>query len=174
LKKDIMSTKENYYGNEGIEKLKKLAESADMCLFATNPDSVPLTARPMSTRQVDEQGNIWFFSRSTSNKNSEIANDSRVYLFYSNPGSIEFLNIFGEAEIIRDQQKAKELWSAWAKTWFPDGVDDPELTLIKVRPTEVHYWDTRYSKMVSLLKIAAGAITGKETNTGVEGKINIS
>jgi hypothetical protein len=68
---------------------------------------------------------------------------------------------------------AKKLWSAWAKTWFPDGVDDPELTLLRVRPLEVQYWDTRHNKMVSLLKIVAGAITGKEMDDGVEGKISV-
>jgi general stress protein 26 len=173
LKNLIMGSKENLFGDAAREKLKELAESADMCMFATNLTSHPLTARPMSTRKVDEEGNIWFFSRSTSNKNAEIKNDNRVQLFYSNPGSAEFLNVSGKASILIDPVKAKELWSAWAKTWFPDGVNDPELTLIKVDPQEVYYWDTKHNKMVSLLKIAAGALTGKEMDDGVEGKIKV-
>jgi general stress protein 26 len=47
----------------------------------------------MSTRKVDEDGTIWFYSRASSNKNKEIALDHRVHLFYSNPGSAEFLNV---------------------------------------------------------------------------------
>ena len=166
-----MGTQKNYTGHEGVEKLKELAESADMCMFATSLSNDPVPARPMSTRKVDDDGAIWFFSRSTSTKNAEIKRDKRVQLFYSNPSSAEFLNVSGTATIIIDPVKAKELWSAWAKTWFPDGVDDPELTLIKVEPVDVQYWDTKHNKMVSLLKIVAGAITGKEMDDGVEGKI---
>ena len=168
-----MSSEKNISGREGIEKLKALAESADMCLFATSLSFDPIPARPMSTRQVDDEGNIWFFSRSTSTKNAEIQRDNRVQLFYSNPGSVEFLNVSGKATIIIDRQKANELWSVWAKTWFPDGIDDPELTLIKVEPLDVHYWDTKNNRMISLLKIVAGAIAGKEMDDGVEGKIHV-
>ncbi len=168
-----MSTDKNISGAQGIEKLKELAKSADMCLFATSLTDNHIPARPMSTRDVDENGCIWFFSRSTSNKNAEIKRDSRVQLFYSNPGSAEFLNVAGSATIIKDAAKAKELWSPWARTWFPEGASDPELTLIKVIPLSVHYWDTKHNKMISLLKIVAGAITGKEMDDGVEGKIEV-
>ena len=168
-----MGTKKNFTGSEGIEKMKDLIKSADMCMFATNLNETPIPARPMSTREVDEEGNIWFYSRSTSKKNEEIKTDKRVQLFYSNPSSSEFLNISGNAVIIKDAKKAKELWSVWAKTWFPDGVTDPELTLIKVQPTNVNYWDTKHNRMVSLIKIMAGALTGKELDDSVEGKINI-
>ncbi|MDQ3051028.1 MAG: pyridoxamine 5'-phosphate oxidase family protein [Bacteroidota bacterium] len=168
-----MSTDKNISGAQGIEKLKELATAADMCLFATSLTDTPIPARPMSTRHVDDEGCIWFFSRSTSNKNADIKRNNRVQLFYSNQGSAEFLNIAGKATIIKDAVKAKELWSPWARTWFPEGTEDPELTFIKVTPHSVHYWDTKHNKMVSLLKIVAGAITGKEMDDGVEGKISI-
>jgi general stress protein 26 len=167
-----MST-DNLSGIEGIEKLKELTKSADVCLFATNLNSNPIPSRPMSTREVDDKGFIWFFSRSTSNKNAEIKRDNRIQLFYSNPTRAEFLNVAGTAEIIKDKEKANELWSAWARTWFPDGPDDPELTLIKVKPAEVKYWDTKYNRMVTLLQMAVGAATGKEMDLGVEGKIKV-
>lgn len=156
---------------EANEKIKELAEKADVCLFTTNLTSLPLTTRPMSTRTVDEDGCIWFFSRKDSNKNREIASDSRVQLFYSNFSNSEFMSLYGKASIIMDDAKAKELWSAIAKTWFNKGYDDPELTLLKIVPEEGYYWDTKDGKVISLIKMLAGAVTGKEFDTGVEGKI---
>jgi len=44
--------------------------------------------------------------------------------------------VAGTAEIIHDMAKKKELWNPIAKAWFPDGVDDPELTVLEVMPTE--------------------------------------
>ena len=58
-----------------------------------------------------------------------------------------------------------------AKTWFNEGYDDPELTLIKIDPDDGYYWDTKDGKVISLIKMVAGAITGKELNSGVEGRI---
>lgn len=162
----------NLSRKQADEKIKELAEKTDVCLFTTNLSSLPLTARPMSTRAVDEEGNIWFFSRAGSRKNVEIGQDNRVQLFYSNTTGFEYLTIYGKASIIKDVAKAKELWSAMAKTWFNKGYDDPELTLLKIVPEDGHYWDTKDGKIISLFKMVAGAIVGKELMEGVEGDIH--
>lgn len=167
-----MGEVQNLNRAEANKKIKELAEKTDVCLFTTDLSNPPLSTRPMSTRAVDEEGNIWFFSREGSNKNREIEKDNRVQLFYSNNTGAEYLAIYGKAIISKDSAKAKELWSAIAKTWFEKGVDDPELTLIKVVPEDGHYWDTKDGKIVSLFKMVAGAIVGKELAQGVEGDIN--
>lgn len=167
-----MGNIENISREEANKKIRELAEKADSCLFTTNLSALPLTTRPMSTREVDDSGCIWFFSREGSHKNKEIEKDNRVQLFYANTGSYEFMSIYGRATILKDEAKAKELWSSIAKTWFNEGYDDPELTLIKVEPEHGHYWDTKDGKMISLLKMIAGAVTGKEIETGVEGEIS--
>jgi len=168
-----MGEVKNLSRKEANKKIKDLAEKTDICLFTTNLSSLPLTTRPMSTRSVDEEGNIWFFSRAGSNKNLEIGQDNRVQLFYSNNTGSEYLTIFGKASIIKDEAKAKELWSAIAKTWFDAGYDDPELTLLKVEPQDGHYWDTKDGKIISLFKMVAGAIVGKELAEGVEGDMRV-
>lgn len=164
---------QNISRQEANQKIKELAKKADVCLFTTNLTRLPLTCRPMSTRDVDDNGSIWFFSREGSNKNLEIAADNRVQLFYSNFSSSEYMSLYGTVTIIKDRAKAKELWSAIAKTWFNEGYDDPELTLLKVEPEEGYYWDTKDGKVISLLKLVAGAITGKELEVGVEGKLKV-
>ena len=163
----------NLVADEAIKKLSDLVESADICLFTTNLTQTPLAAIPMSTQQVDEEGNIWFLSGRTTNHNRNIEKDSKVQLFYSNKKSYEFVSIFGEATILTDKEKAKEIWTPIAKTWFHDGVDDPELTLIKVKPLDSYYWDTKSNKVVSLLKIAAGAIMGKTLDNSLEGTLRV-
>ena len=158
---------------EAIEKIKKLAEDADICLFATQLTQIPLVSRPMSTQKVEEDGSIWFFSNADSNKNQQIQSDPRVQLFYSNRNSSEYLSLYGTARIIRDEAKAKELWGPLLKTWFNGGPDDPNLTLLQVIPEEGYYWDTKDGRIVTMLKIAAGAITGKEIDGSIEGKVRV-
>ena len=168
-----MGSHKNLVSQEGLNKLRELVKNAGMCMFASNLSSYPVSARPMSTQDIDDEGAIWFFSQASSEKNAEIAADSRVQLFYNNTSSSEYLSVAGSATIIKDEDKAKELWTAWAKTWFTEGTSDPELTIIKVVPEDIYYWDTKNNKMVSLLKIMTGAVTGKTMDDGVEGSITI-
>ena len=163
----------NLENKEGIDKLKELAKSADICMFATHYNYDSLAARPMSTQDVDDEGVFWFFSQASSNLNAAIGSDNRVQLFYSNLSSFEFMSLYGKATIIKDDAKAKELWSSIAKTWFKEGYDDPELTLIKFDPDDGYYWDTKDGKLISLIKMVAGAISGKELNSGIEGRIKV-
>jgi hypothetical protein len=53
-------------------------------------------------------------------------------------------------------------------------VDDPELTLVKVKAVEAKYWDTTDGKVAQLLKIAGAAITGNMNDSGsVQGRIMV-
>lgn len=168
-----MGDRKNLSNKEAIEKIKALAKAADICMFATNLMQLPLAARPMSTQEVDEEGCLWFFCKDKTELKRDIDNDDRVQLFYSNKSASEYLSIYGTATVIKDEAKAKELWSAMVKAWFPDGADDPELRIIKVEPAEAYYWDTKHNRMVSLLKILASTITGNEMDDSIQGNIKL-
>jgi general stress protein 26 len=158
---------------EGIEKMKELAESAKICHFVTGLSSKPLNSRPMATQEVDDEGNFWFLSKKSSHKNEDIENDPDVQLFYANSSSSEYLAVFGYAEIITDHAKLEELWNPFAKAWFNEGKNDPEISIIRVRPADAYYWDTKTNRLVSLIKIATGAVIGKTMDDGIEGNIKI-
>ena len=127
----------------------------------------------MATVDVDEEGNLWFMSNRQSNKNEEIKEDEKVQLIYAKGGDSHFLSVAGKAQIVKDQAKIDELWTVFAKAWFPEGKKDPDISLIKIIPEDVYYWDTVHGKMVSLLKIATSVVTGKTMDDGVEGKISL-
>lgn len=168
-----MGDVQNLSNTEAIKKIQEIAKDAAICLFATNLSNLPLSARPMATQKVDDEGNIWFLSSKSGHQTGDINQDSRVQLFYADKGSSEYLSVYGEASIMYDKELAKELWSPMAKTWFTEGVDDPDLSIIKVTPSDAYYWDTKNNKVVSLIKILAGAVTGKTMDDGVKGKITM-
>ena len=157
-----------------IHKMKELAEDAKLCMFMTRLCGAPFNTRPMATQAVDEDGSLWFFSPADSTKNLDIARDNRVQLIYSNRSSSEFMSVYGTAEIVVDTAKAKKLWNVFLTTWFHEGPEDPNLTLIKVKPLEGYYWDSKHNKMVQSIKIVAGAIRGKMTDDGLEGRLRVN
>ena len=52
-------------------------------------------------------------------------------------------------------------------------MDDPDLTVIQVIPTEGYYWDTKHGKAIATLKIAGGAVTGKTIADSIEGSVRL-
>lgn len=166
-----MSTK-NLYSNEAKEKIKQLAESIDFTMLVTNLKSQPFHTVPMSTKEVDNDGNVWFLSNKDSIHNAHIEREKKAHLIYADKGSFEFLSIYGRATIGFDRDRIKDLYGKGDDAWF-DGVNDPNITTIKIEPEDAHYWDTKNGKVVSLLKMVGGAITGNEPDLGVEGELKI-
>jgi len=157
--------------DQAVKKIRDLAKSAGVCLFGSSFGQLPLTVRPMSAENVDESGNFWFLSGRSSLKNQHIARNPQVQLLFANAGDSEFLSLQGTATITDDRALKEKYWTAFAKTWFPGGVDDPELTVINVRPEVGHYWDTHHGKALAMLKIAIGAVTGKPMDVGIQGQV---
>jgi len=169
-----MST-ENLTQTEAIKKLKELSEKAGTCMFCTDLTTLPIAARPMSLRETDEEGNLWFLSSSDSNKNFEIAEDNRVQLLFMNNSDYEYLSVFGKAYVYKDRATIEEKWTRIANAWFEEGKDDPKVSVIRVTPDETYYWDTKAGKLVSFVTFAAAALTGKKTDNsdGVEGNLHV-
>lgn len=165
---------ENLDQKKAQEKLKEIAEKARVCMFCSELNKIPQNSRPMSLQECDEDGNLWFLSNATSNKNFEIQEDNRVNLYFMNNGDYEYLSIFGKAYVYKDKETIEEQWSAMANAWF-DGKEDPEVTVIRVSPEETYYWDTKAGKFVSMLHFISIAITGQKSDgsDGVEGKLTV-
>ena len=158
---------------EAIAKIQNLAKDINIAMFCTDLDQQPFSTRPMAVREVDDEGNLWFISSASSHKNAEIKEDENVQLIFSKPSSTQFLSLYGKARIFRDQEKIKDLWTPIANAWFEEGKNDPDITVLKVSPSEAYYWDTPNGKMITLLKIATAAVTGKTMDTGEQGKMDI-
>ena len=163
-------SQENLYSSEAKEKIKDMAESMDFAMFATDLKTVPLHMIPMSTKKVDDQGNVWFLSNKNSTHNKNIEKDHNIHLIYVDKGSMQFLNVYGTATISKDKTIIDELYGSGDDAWF-DGKDDPNITAISVRPTESYYWDPKNGKLVALVKMGVGAITGDKPDLMDIGKL---
>lgn len=157
---------------EAIEKLKGLLESIDFCMLTT-VDGGHLRSRPMSTQQLEFDGDLWFFTSDQTHKVEEIEKDSRVNAAYSKPDDNVYVSVSGTAEISHDRAKIEELWNPVHKAWFPEGLDDPTLCLLKVKVEEAEYWDSSSSTVVQIAGFLKALATGQEMDAGDHGKISL-
>lgn len=164
----------NLIGQEAIEKIKGIIDKANSCFFCTKIKSnESFSTRPMSVQEVDDEGNLWFLSAEDSHKNDELSEDPYVQLLFQGSQYSDFLSVYGKASVITDKAKIKALWKPVLKTWFTEGENDPRITVIKVKPDEGYYWDTKHGIMVAMVKRLAGAIVGKTLDDSIEGTIKL-
>jgi len=157
---------------ESIEKLKGMLEGIDFAMLVTAAGN-KFRSRPMSTQEMDENGDLWFFTSDETHKVEEIEADDRVLVAYSEPKSNTYVSVFGRATVSKDRAKMEELWNPAHKAWFPEGLDDPRLCLLKVSVEEAEYWDSPNSKLVQIAGFVKALVTGQEMDGGDYGKIKI-
>jgi len=156
---------------KNIEILKNMIEDVRICMLTTLSDKDEFSSRPMATAKVEDDGSIWFFSNEYSLKSKEISKNNQVTLGYSNPSNNTYLYVNGKAALVEDQARKEAYFSPAVKAWFPEGVDDPRLILIKVDPTVAEYWDSSSSKMVIAFNMLKAIVSGDQYDEGKHEKI---
>jgi|UPI000038ECDB general stress protein 26 len=160
--------------NQDVSKLVDLVKDVRSCMLITIEKYTDILAgRPMGISKIEEDGTMWFFTKTTSQKVDEIEQNSQISLAIMSESKNIYLMINGTADLSYDYGKMKELWNPAMKAWFPEGLEDPDMMLIKVTPSEARYWDSSASKMIVALNMVKAIVTGKEYNEGTHGKIRL-
>ncbi|WP_426329670.1 pyridoxamine 5'-phosphate oxidase family protein [Pedobacter sp. R-06] len=151
---------------KNIAILKEMAESVRTCIFTTLSSGGEFGSRPMGTAKIEDDGSLWFYTNEYSPKSKEISKENNVLLAYSDPSNNTYLTVKGKAELVDDKVRKEAYFSPFIKAWFPDGIEDPRLILIKVIPEEAEYWDASASKIVVLFSMLKAVVTGDTPNLG--------
>lgn len=165
--------KTNPQKTDVLNKLQELIKEVNFGMLTTLEADGDLVSRPMTTQEMDKEGHIWFFSSRPSNKATQVQSNHHVNISYAHPDKQSYVSVSGNAYNIEDPEKKKQLWSPILKAWYPDGLDDPKLSLIKVEPTSAEYWDANSSKLVELFKIAKAIATGKQYESGEHKEVKL-
>lgn len=138
-------------------KLAELIKGIRTAMFTTIGSDGQLHTRPMYTQQAEFDGDLWFFSDADAPKIAEIRADDHVLITFDGTAKNRYAAVRGRAEVVRDPEKARELWNIHAKGWWPGGPDDPKMTLIRVRVESAEYWDgpSHAGYFMNLLKAVA-------------------
>jgi general stress protein 26 len=159
-----MNTTTSLSSQENIKKLGELIKGIKFAMFTTRDEDGQLKSRPMVTQNADFSGELWFFTSIGSHKVDELKRYNQVNVAYSEPNDQRYISVSGRAEIVREQEKMAELWSDVYKAFFPKGLQDPDLCLLKVSVEEAEYWDSPSGALVQLVGFAKALLTGKRAD----------
>lgn len=142
-----------------VHKLNDLISDIPIAMLTTQKkhisgDEKYLHSRPMVALRFNEnEKKLYFFSSAHSLKNIELDKCNQVNVSFSDPSKHIYVSISGEAvQDSKDREKMKRLWTPMCATYFPKGVDDPELSMIIVTVKHVEYWDVKTRTMVEYAK----------------------
>lgn len=152
---------------EGAAKLAELVKDIRVAMFTTTDEEGHYVSRPMAQQHVEEDSGLWFFAERSSSVVAHIAQRPHVGITLSS--SDTWISLDGEASVVDDVARAKELWNSWVEAWLPQGPEDPEVVLIKVSAHTAEYWDTPGGRVASLLSFVKAKATG-ERYEGSENK----
>jgi len=160
-----MANNDNQNDND-VKKLGELIKDIRIAMLTTVDENGSLHSRPMATQEAEFNGDLWFFTDSTTPKVREVAREHQVNISYAQPDDNRYISVSGTAEIVKDKAKMEELWNPALKAWFPKGLEDPNIVLLKTRVEKAEYWDFPSSTLVQLVGFFKAIATGKSYDGG--------
>ncbi|HEY8562212.1 MAG TPA: pyridoxamine 5'-phosphate oxidase family protein [Pyrinomonadaceae bacterium] len=145
---------------ETIEQLNLLIKDVAIAMLTTIDRGV-LRSRPMATQEAPFDGTLWFFTSRQTHKAEEIEKDNRVNVSFSAPEDNRYVSMAGAAELTEDRAQMRRLWAPKYLAWFPKGLDDPNLILLKVTVEQAEYWDATSSALVEAFGLLKSLVTGE-------------
>lgn len=83
----------------------------------------------------------WFTTNTASRKMTDIARNRAVAALYCRPAEWRGLMLGGDFEIIDDKAAKRRLWQDGWELYYPQGPDDPDYAVLRLRPTLVKYYE---------------------------------
>jgi general stress protein 26 len=159
---------------DSIAKIAGLIKGIKFAMLTTEEEDGSLRSRPMATQQVEFDGDLWFFTDKSSAKVKEVEHHHEINVSYADQGNSTYVSVSGKAELVLDKNKVEELWNPFYQSWFPEGVNDPNIALLKVNVEKAEFWDSTSNKMVQLAGFLKAVVTGQEYHASKDehGKVN--
>lgn len=151
---------------DAVAQLAELIRDIRIAMLTTSDADGHLHSRPMMTQETDFDGDLWFFTGQSTHKVDEIRARPQVALVYAAPKDHLFVSVSGLAEVSVDGPRMRELWKPAYKAWFPRGLDDPDLALLKVRVTEAEYWRTPGGTVATIAGFVKAVASGERAEVG--------
>jgi general stress protein 26 len=157
---------------KALRTVGQMIENIHVAMLTTLlPDGV-LRSRPMAPVRREFDGDLWFFTNAQTPKVDEVQSHPQVNIAFAEPKSRCYISLSGCGSLVHDRKKLEVLWHADYEEWIPQGLNDPELALLRVDIQRAEYWDERSSAVVQIGDFFRAMITGQRLHHGEHERID--
>jgi general stress protein 26 len=130
-----------------------------------------LSSRPMTLQEVEFDGDLWFFAERDSNPVRHIEDSPQVNVGVGSGGT--WVSLSGDAIVVEDVARKRELWNSAVEAWFPQGPDDESVVLLKVQAEFAEYWDSPGGRLATAFSFVKAKVTGERIDAGENEKVDL-
>lgn len=102
--------------------------------------------QPMTHFADEAGGKIWFVSSRRTDLVTELGTGAEALFVLITSGHDGHVSLRGRLTAVTDRAKLEELWNPVVSAWF-DGIDDPDVALLRMDPQIAEIWAARSSAL---------------------------
>ena len=133
--------------------LKLMEESKAAYLTTINPDGFPLTRAMFNLRNKEQfpefseffekqqnQFSIYITTNTSSNKVAHLRKNPEMCVYFCDAEDFKGFMVGSSVEIVDDVDIKKAIWLDWWTKYYPEGIDDPDYTLLRMEPKNARFY----------------------------------
>ena len=120
--------------------------------------------QPMTAFVERDTGQIWFFTRKDTDLAKEISGDSPAMFIFQNDNLQACIG--GKLSVDHDQKRIDQYWNPVVAAWYPEGKDDPFLTLLRMDCKDAEVWISDDGMIKFAWEIAAANLNHRTPEVG--------
>ncbi len=128
---------------------------------------------PMTAFCDREMGTIWFFTRRDAELVRNMIQGGKAMFNLVSKDRDLWACIGGSLTEQHDAERIEKYWSPVVAAWFPEGKDDPELTLLRLDAEDAEVWVSNKGPIRFALEIAKANLTDTEPNLGDHARLRL-
>ncbi len=132
-------------------------------------------SQPMTAYREEETGTIWFFTRNDTDLAKDVATSGQSAMFtYGSKDQEIWACIHGTlSDHGADREITERHWNPILAAWYPDGKDDPHLTILRFDADDGRIWVSKKGPVKFFYEIAKANLTKTLPDAGDVVDVNL-
>ncbi len=133
-------------------------------------------AQPMTAFREPETGTIWFFTRDDTDlaRDAGVGGGQSAMFHYGSKDQKVWACVHGHLSVHgHDRELIDRWWNPVLAAWYPDGKDDPRLTLLRFDADDGRVWVSDGGLMKFAFEIAKANLTKSLPDAGGVADVNL-
>ena len=126
--------------------------------------------QPMTAFAEKEAGQIWFFTYEDTELVQQIGQGGTAMFVFQTKGL--WACIGGQLSVRRDAERMDKYWNAVVAAWYPEGKDDPRLTMLCLDAEDAQVWIAEAGPLKFAWEIARANLERRQPDLGGRADLN--
>ncbi len=122
--------------------------------------------QPMAPNADRTNNAVWFFTNKNSDLLKAAAHGAGGQMIFVNSKQNYFASAHGDIKENKSPDKIDQFWSPIVAAWYPEGKEDPSMTLLEMRLEDAAIWAATGNPAVFAWEIAKANMTGDTPDVG--------